>query len=111
MRKHGLKQAVYAALWAAFLLGGVSLPAFSATRVVTSTADTLVSGTLRYEIVNAASGDIIVFNLAYPAAITLTGGVLTLNKNLTVLGPGVNYLTINGNNATRVFDISAGTIT
>jgi len=110
MGKNNTKHYILISLLALFLLGGSSLFAVAATHTVTSTADTATPGTLRYEIGNATAGDTIVFNLTYPAAITLTNGVLTLNKNLTIFGPGVNNLTISGNNATRVFDITTGTI-
>jgi hypothetical protein len=82
----------------------------AATRTVTSTADTLVSGTLRYEIANAASGDVIVFNLTYPATITLSAGTISINLNLTIKGPGAANLVISGNHAYRVFDILGGTL-
>lgn len=91
------------------LLGGGSLTASAATLTVTSNADTLVSGTLRYAVTNAAAGDTIVFSLTYPATITLTS-TITLGKNLTIAGPGVSNLVISGNNAYRIFDVTAGTI-
>src|SRR5262249_45572639 len=36
---------------------------------------------------------------------------LTITDDLTIKGPGANQLTVSGNNATRVFDISAGNVT
>ncbi len=84
--------------------------AYAATRTVTSTADTLVSGTLRYECTNAISGDVIVFNLTYPATITLSAGTIAINTNLTIKGPGAANLTISGGNACRVFDVTGVTV-
>jgi CSLREA domain-containing protein len=51
--------------------------------------------------------DIITFNLSYPATITLTStsGDLRIIKDLTITGPGAAQLTIDGNNAGRIFDI------
>ena len=40
--------------------------------------------------------------------VTLTSGQLVINKSLTIQGPGANLLTVSGNNASRVFSISAG---
>ncbi len=44
--------------------------------------------------------------------ITLTIGELSINKSLTIQGPGANLLTLSGNTASRVFSIqSANTVT
>jgi hypothetical protein len=65
--------------------------------------------TLRGAIANAASGDTIVFASGLNGQpITLTGGRLTIGTNLTISGPGANNLTISGNNASGVFQISGG---
>jgi hypothetical protein len=53
-----------------------------------------------------------VFNV--PRTLTLTEGPLELTDtnvsgSLTVTGPGANLLTVNGNHASRVFDVSGGT--
>lgn len=85
-----------------------SSSAGAAIITVTSTADS-GANTLRQATADASAGDRIVFALTYPATITLAS-TLTLNKNLTILGPGAARLTISGNNSTRVFDITAGTI-
>ncbi len=78
----------------------------AATLTVTNTNDS-GSGSLRGAIASAASGDIIVFDtagvFATPQTITLTSGELTLDKSLTIDGPGPNQLTINANGASRVF--------
>src|SRR5262249_9249 len=39
---------------------------------------------------------------------TLTTGQLAISKNLTITGPGANLLTISGNNASRVFNVTLG---
>ncbi|MEA5602658.1 DUF4347 domain-containing protein [Nostoc sp. UHCC 0252] len=47
-----------------------------------------------------------VFNNTTPDVITLTSGQLTINDNVTILGTGASQLTVSGNNASRVFEIS-----
>jgi hypothetical protein len=75
--------------------------------------------TLREAIVAAASGDTITFSVTGTISLTSTGdGHLTINKNLTIQGPGANLLTIkafdpdaNGNNdgdGRRVFLVDNG---
>ena len=94
---------------AAALFTGMAVNANAATITVTSTADS-GAGTLRNAISSAASSDTINFNLTYPATITLSSE-LTINKNLTITGPGADKLTISGNNSVRIFYITSGTIT
>ena len=45
---------------------------------------------------------------AAPLTITLTAGALTLSTNVTVTGPGANLLSISGNNASRILQVSVG---
>jgi Domain of unknown function (DUF4347) len=47
-----------------------------------------------------------VFTDTTPDVITLTSGQLTINDNVTILGTGASQLTVSGNNASRVFEIS-----
>ena len=56
----------------------------------------------------AAAGDSITFNVT--GTIILTSRQLTINKDLTITGPGVASLTISGNNAERVFFILGGNV-
>ena len=72
--------------------------------VVTSPADS-GPGSLRAILSSAASGSTIEFAHSVHN-ITLTSGDLDITTNLTIDGPGANQLTISGNNASRVFDIS-----
>jgi hypothetical protein len=79
------------------------------TLTVTSAADS-GTGTLRYEINVAHSGDTVVFapNLA-GKTITLLYGELGIYKDLTIQGLGAGQLTVSGNrNTWRVFDVHAG---
>ncbi|QDL07820.1 hemolysin [Brasilonema octagenarum UFV-E1] len=73
---------------------------------VTSNADN-GAGSLREAIAQAKSDDTIQFgsNLANQT-INLTSGELTVDKNLTVDGASTTGLTISGNNASRIFDVT-----
>ncbi len=83
-----------------------SLPS---TLVVTNALDTGAAGdgSLRGEIAAAASGDRIVFDPSLNGqTITLAGGELAISQSLTIQGPGAGRLTVSGNNAGRVFDLT-----
>ncbi|MBN3941766.1 DUF4347 domain-containing protein [Nostoc sp. NMS9] len=80
--------------------------------VVTNTNDS-GDGSLRQAILNAnafAGADTItfagVFSDATPDIITLTSGKLTITDDITLLGTGASNLTVSGNNASGVFEIS-----
>jgi hypothetical protein len=62
--------------------------ASAATITVTSANDS-GPGSLRDAVTGAAPGDTINFSLPSPSIITLTGGAITLNKDLTITGPDV----------------------
>ncbi len=75
------------------------------------------AGSLRQAIIdanNAAGADTIVFadTLAdqSPDTIALTSGQLTISGDLTILGPGGSLLTINGNTASRVFQVDPNVV-
>lgn len=81
-------------------------PAYANT-VVTSASDS-GPGSLREAIANASAGDVISFNLPAPATIML-GSTLTVDKSVTISGPGDANLSISGNHAVGVFAIDPGT--
>jgi CSLREA domain-containing protein len=63
------------------------------------------------KLANAAAGDDTitfggVFTDNTPDLITLTSGQLTITDDITILGTGASKLTVSGNNAFRVFEIS-----
>jgi CSLREA domain-containing protein len=63
------------------------------------------------KLANAAAGDDTitfggVFTDNTPDLITLTSGQLTITDDITILGTGASNLTVSGNNASRVFEIS-----
>src|SRR4051812_27591550 len=61
---------------------------------------------LRDAIAAAPAGETIDFSVS--GTITLTLSQLTINKSLTVNGPGVDKLKISGNNVSRIFSIDNG---
>jgi len=88
-------------------IGACELPYVS----VTNTADS-GPGSLRAAVANSASGGTIAFatNLS-GQTITLTSGDLLLNQNLTIDASALsNGISINGNNASRVFEVSNATL-
>jgi len=87
----------------------ISAPATSLE--VTSLADTLDSGTLRWAITqaNATSGgiyDSITFASGLSGTITLTSALPAISQNLTIIGPGQGSLIIDGNALYRPFMVN-----
>jgi predicted outer membrane repeat protein len=76
----------------------------AATITVTNTNDS-GPGSLRQVLVNANDGDTI--NFAVTGNIALTSGGLVIDKNVTILGPGANELSIDGNQGDFVFAVYA----
>src|SRR5690606_6121160 len=62
-------------------------------------------GSLRQAIADAADGDTIEFAVTTPAVILLESE-LVVGANVTIAGPGVDALTIDGQDASRVFLVS-----
>ncbi|HEY3385638.1 MAG TPA: hypothetical protein VGK46_03945, partial [Saprospiraceae bacterium] len=76
--------------------------------VVTSFANS-GAGTLRDIIQCAQSGDLVTFSLPSMSQITLTTGEIIINKDLSIIGPGISELTISGNNMSRIFNLTTST--
>jgi hypothetical protein len=68
------------------------------------------AGSLRQAIIDANPGDTIDFAANLTGTITLTTAELVVGKNLTISGPGLSVLTVSGNNASRVFNITGGIV-
>jgi len=67
--------------------------------LVTRTEDDFQPGSLRHALTNASNDGVITFALAsYPALIRLQGsnGPVVLTRNITIVGPGANLLTLSG---------------
>ena len=93
---------------AALLLSATN--AAAATITVTNENDS-GSGSLRQAIIDASSGDTINFAPTL-ATVNLTSGELVIDKNLTIIGPGANRLTVQrSTSAARIFNISSSTAT
>src|SRR5262245_52558462 len=69
-------------------------------------------GSLRQAVLDANANpgaDLIAFApAASGGTIALTGGELSVTGDLTIVGPGAHRLSVSGNHARRVFDVSAG---
>ena len=90
-----------------------AVPVGAATLTVTSNADA-GPDTLRQAISDGLAGDKITFAPGI-ATVDLTSGELSINKSLSIIGPGAKLLTIRrsaagGTPDFRIFNISAGTI-
>ena len=80
----------------------------AATWTVTNTLDHTVGPcdvecTLRDAITAAQAGDVIQFAPSVTGTITLTAGQLSIDRNLTITGPGARVLAVSGNSTSRVF--------
>ena len=77
----------------------------AATIPVTSTADDGTPGTLRVALASAMDGDTIDAT-GVSGTILLTSGELVVSNSVTILGPGPATLAVDGNAASRVFNIT-----
>jgi hypothetical protein len=93
---------------------------FFLSLTIATNADTLtvsnvndnLPGSLRKAIQDAAPNDTINFSLPSGSVITLTSGELLIDKNLTISGPGANYLTVQRSGSAapfRILKIASGT--
>jgi predicted outer membrane repeat protein len=83
----------------------LQLAPLSATLTVTSTDDS-GPGTLRDALAAASNGDTINFNLPNNSVIVLTSGELAVNTSVTIDGSTATNLSVSGDNASRVFNVS-----
>jgi hypothetical protein len=89
-------------------LDALEARALLSTLVVTST-NNAGPGSLRQAITTAPSGSTILFaNSLKGATITLTSGVLSINQNLNIDGPGAGRLAVSGGGTSQVFDVASG---
>ena len=85
------------------------LPGTAATLTVQNLNDS-GPGSLRAAIILAEPGWTIAFAPNVTGTIALTSGELVIDKNLTIEGPGRNVLTIDAQNASRVFRVADGVV-
>jgi hypothetical protein len=95
---------------AAVIAGVLACAAPASADVVTNTNDS-GAGSLRDAVASTAAGGTVTFASGVTGTITLTTGAIQIDKNLTITGPGARSLTVSGNNASRVFEISGVGIT
>jgi hypothetical protein len=86
-----------------------SIGAYEGPRLwaVTTLADS-GAGSLRDNLTHAGNGELVAFAHGVYGVITLTSGELQLPNGVTLFGPGANVLSVSGNNASRVFEVAAG---
>ncbi|BDV44551.1 fibronectin type III [Geotalea uraniireducens] len=78
------------------------------TRVVTTTNDS-GAGSLRQAILDANPGDAVTFAGGLNGQTITLVSSLTIDKDLTISGPGAGQLTLSGGNAVQLFQVAAGT--
>src|SRR5438445_3914634 len=89
------------------LFGAASL-CEGTTRTVTNLNDS-GSGSLRDTIAASIAGDTIVFGAGVTGVINLTNGELLIERDLTIIGPGAEALTMKARSNARVFRITTTT--
>jgi hypothetical protein len=65
------------------------------------------AGSLRDAIATTPAGGTVDFQPGMTGTILLTSGELAITQNVTISGPGASVLTVSGNSASRVFDVTA----
>src|SRR5262245_17090053 len=106
-----LRSATQVGLVLIALLGAAAAgsPSLRGATITVTTINDNGSGSLRQALADAVNGDTINFNSSLNGqTITLTSGELLLDKHITISGPGANRLTIDANQASRVFRIAPG---
>lgn len=90
-------------------MGAVGLPSLRGATITVTTINDSGPGSLRQALADAVDGDTINFNSSLNGQrITLATGELSVNKNVTISGPGANTLALDANHASRVFYIASG---
>lgn len=101
---------------AALGLAGEMPAAWATTYVVDTANDTTTPGktTLRQAVfeANGSANNIVQFDASLNGStITLSQGEISVNQPMYIIGPGADKLTISGNDASRIFVITAPTST
>jgi hypothetical protein len=65
------------------------------------------AGSLRDAVVAAGDGDSVVIPASVTAPIVLTGGQIVIDKSITITGAGASVTVVDGNHASRAFDIAS----
>lgn len=81
----------------------------SATQLTVTTNADNGAGSLRDAVATANNGDTIVFDAALNGSTILySTGEIDIFNNITILGPGVDQITLDGDTLSRLFEIDAG---
>lgn len=106
-------------LFSMVIIARAAVTAQSAILIVTNTQDAGIDS-LRTTVAVAGTGDTIEFDIptsdsGYDLStgvftITLTSGEIVIDKDLTINGPSAANIAINGDHASRIFHITAGTV-
>src|SRR5258706_5414835 len=100
-----MQERLMAAMFVLLAAGSASAGTVTVVNVADSGA-----GSLRDVVAAANPGDTVVFDASIAGkTITLTGGQITIAKNLVIDG-GANRITVSGSSASRVFEIDAPAI-
>jgi hypothetical protein len=91
------------------LASGLVAAAPASATVVTNTADS-GAGSLRQAVIDTPPGGAVTFDASVTGTITFTTGAVPIAKNLTIDGPGARVLSLSGNNASRIFEISGSAV-
>jgi hypothetical protein len=65
-------------------------------------------GSFRQAIIDTPASGTVGFASSLTGTITLTTGNLPIGKDLSIVGPGASFITVNGNNAFQIFNIAQG---
>jgi len=91
---------------------GTDIGAFEGSYVLVENDHDSGPGSLRQSIAIAGNPESTIrFASNVVGTITLTSGVLGISKDLTLVGPGAQILTLNGNATTHIFETLAGNVT
>src|SRR6266446_1095193 len=95
-------------------------PPLQAAILFVSNTQTSGTGSLRGTVAAAAAGDTIVFNIptsdpGYSTStgvftIFLTSGEIVIDKDLSIAGPSAANIALDGVQASRIFNVTAGTV-
>jgi predicted outer membrane repeat protein len=83
-----------------------SVSSSAATLTVTSSADS-GAGSLRATVAAAGAGDVIQFDASLTGQVILLASQITVNKALTIEGPGADKITISGGKRSRILNVTA----
>lgn len=85
-----------------------SIPVTALAVQVTNLND-IGSGSLRQAVADTSDGGFVTFQSGLNGTITLSSGQITVNKALTIDGPGYSLITIKAGSASRIFNVLTGT--